>query len=57
VYKIYQVLGQRGCFELQLPLNSGLFSKACFCSHLGVIIWSCTNFQPLILNGYFTLIF
>jgi hypothetical protein len=33
-----------GCFELQLPFNSGLFSKAYFCWHLGVITWLCTNF-------------
>jgi hypothetical protein len=45
----YQILGQRGCFGLQLPFNSGLFSKAYFCWHLGVITWFCTNFQPLIL--------
>jgi hypothetical protein len=33
----YQILGQRGCFELQLSFNSGLFPKAYFCWHLGVI--------------------
>jgi hypothetical protein len=27
----YEVLGQRGCFELQLSSNSGLFPKAYFC--------------------------
>jgi hypothetical protein len=53
----YQILGQRGCFELQLPFNSGLFSKAYFCWHLGVITWFCTNFQPLILICNFTMIF
>jgi hypothetical protein len=34
----YEVLGQRGCFELQLTSNSGLFPKAYFCWHLGAII-------------------
>jgi hypothetical protein len=33
----YQILGQRGCFELQLSSNYGLFPKAYFCWHLGVI--------------------
>jgi hypothetical protein len=33
----YYVLGQRGCFELQLYSNSGLFPKAYFCWHLGAI--------------------
>jgi hypothetical protein len=53
----YQILGQRGCFELQLPFNSGLFSKAYFCWHLGIITWLCTNFQLLILISYFIMIF
>jgi hypothetical protein len=39
----YQILGQRGCFELQLPFNSGLFSKAYFCWHLDAITWLCTK--------------
>jgi hypothetical protein len=34
----YLVLGQRGCFELQLSSNSGLFFKAYFFWHVGVII-------------------
>jgi hypothetical protein len=33
----YQILGQRGCFELQRSSNIGLFPKAYFCWHLGVI--------------------
>ena len=33
----YQVVGQRGCFELQFSSNSGLFPKAYFCWHLGVL--------------------
>jgi hypothetical protein len=40
VYSVqnYQVIGQRGCFELQLSSNSGLFPKAYFCWPLGAII-------------------
>jgi hypothetical protein len=34
----YEVLGQRGCFELQLSSNSELFPKSHFCWHLGAII-------------------
>ena len=34
----YQVVGQRGCFELQFSSNSGLFPKAYFCLYLGAII-------------------
>jgi hypothetical protein len=46
-----------GVLELQLPFNGGSFSKAYFCWHLGVIVWLCTKFQPLILISYFTMIF
>jgi hypothetical protein len=40
VYSVqnYQVVGQRGCFELQLSSNSELIPKSYFCWHLGVII-------------------
>jgi hypothetical protein len=34
----YQVVGQRGCFELQLSFNGGFFLKAYFCWYLGVVI-------------------
>jgi hypothetical protein len=34
----YQVVGQRGCFELQLSFHSDFFLKAYFRSHLGVVI-------------------
>jgi hypothetical protein len=42
------IIRERGCFELQLLFNSGLFSKTYFCWHLDAITWLCTNFQPLL---------
>jgi hypothetical protein len=40
----YPILGQRGCFELQLSSNSEVFFQGYFCWHLGVITWLCTKF-------------
>jgi hypothetical protein len=39
----YQILGQKGWFELQLPFNSGKFSRTYFCWHLDAITWLGTN--------------
>jgi hypothetical protein len=38
LHKIIKYQGRGGCFELQLPFNSRLFSKTYFFWHLGVII-------------------
>jgi hypothetical protein len=40
----YQVVGQRGCFELQLSSNTELIPKAYFCWYLNAIIWLYTKF-------------
>jgi hypothetical protein len=54
VYSVqnYQVVGQSGCFELQLSSNSELIPKAYFCWHLGVI--NMTLDHVLAINSYWS---
>jgi hypothetical protein len=56
----YQVVGQRGCFELQLSSNSGLIPKAYFLLAFrcyNMILYQVLALDTYILIGYFTVIF